>query len=352
MATPAAPNNVTLQTANAQNLIIWNAAAGATSYSIQRSLDGVNYTTLDTATLPKYLDTAVSVGVQYWYQVASVNTSGTSYYSQPSILPYSLIPAPVAEMSLATLRLTAQQKADKINSGFITDQEWNQFIGLAMYELYDLLITTYEDYYLAPLAQFNTNGTSYFYPLPDGATTYTNSVSQQSYVAPAFYKLVGVDLGLNSANNAWVTVDKFNTNDRNQFVYPNTASTIYGVFNLRYRVFGTNIEFIPTPSAGQPIRIWYVPRLPQLLQDTDLSTIGYSGWLQYAIVRAAKYALDKEESDTSKLDAELSFLKGRIEESAANRDTGKPDTITNVRLNGAWGTMSGGYGNGGPIGGY
>lgn len=351
MAIPGLPNNFALQTANGQNLLTWSPSAGATSYSIQRSLDGVNYTNLATPTIPKYLDTAVSVGVEYFYQVASVNVSGTSPYAQPSILPLSLIPAPVAEMSLATLRLTAQQKADRINSGFVTTQEWNQFIGLAMYELYDLLVTVYEDYYLAPLAQFQTNGNNYFYPLPDGFTTYTNGVTGASYVAPALYKLIGIDLGISTANNAWVTIDKFNTNDRNTFVYPNTASTIYGVFNLRYRMFGNQIEFIPTPSANQPIRLWYVPRLPQLLQDTDISTLGYSGWLQYAIVRAAKYALDKEESNTDKLDQELIYLKSRIEESAANRDAGKPDTITNVRLNGGWGSPSG-YGAGGSIAGY
>jgi hypothetical protein len=117
-------------------------------------------------------------------------------------------------------------------------------------------------------------------------------------------------------------------------------------------MFGSQIEFIPTPSAGQPIRLWYVPRLPQLLQDTDLTTLGVSGWLNYVVARAAKYALDKEESDTTKLDAEILFLKTRIEESASNRDAGKPDTITNVRLNGAWGSMAGGYGSNGPIGGY
>jgi hypothetical protein len=161
-------------------------------------------------------------------------------------------------------------------------------------------------------------------------------------VAPPFYKLIGVDLALQNASNGFVTINKFNFIDRNRFVYPNTASTIYGVFNLRYRLMGGNIEFIPTPSGNQQIRLWYVPRLKQLLQDGDITTTGISGWLQYVIVRAAKYALDKEESDTSKLDAELAFLKGRIEESANNRDAGQPDTISDVRNNG----FGGGWSNG------
>ena len=92
--------------------------------------------------------------------------------------------------------------------------------------------------------------------------------------------------------------------------------------------------------------------MPQLLQDTDVLD-GISGWTQYVIIRAAKYALDKEESDTTKLDAELLYLKGRIEESAMNRDAGQPDTISDTRFRTGFGGMAGGnYGGfgGGPGG--
>jgi hypothetical protein len=82
-----------------------------------------------------------------------------------------------------------------------------------------------------------------------------------------------------------------------------------------------------------------------LLKDNDLTTLGYSGWLRYPIVRAAKYALDKEEgSDTSKLDQELAFLKLRIEQTSQNRDAGVPDTISNTRQDPLYGGM--GFGGG------
>jgi hypothetical protein len=101
---------------------------------------------------------------------------------------------------------------------------------------------------------------------------------------------------------------------------------------MRYRVMGSKLTFIPTPSGNQTIRLWYIPRLAELLQDTDTTTTGVSGWVEYVIVRAAKYALDKEESDTTKLDQEILFLKQRIEESAANRDAGTPDKISDSRM--------------------
>ncbi len=117
---------------------------------------------------------------------------------------------------------------------------------------------------------------------------------------------------------------------------------------MRYRLMGNQLDIIPTPAGNQLLRMWYAPRLPALLKDTDLTTIGYSGWLRYPIVRAAKYALDKEEgSDTTKLDAELVFLKMRIEQASQNRDIGIPDTISNTRRDPLYGGNGwGGFGGG------
>ncbi len=338
MSAPGIVQNLYLTQGNLQVALQWDILAGATSYDIQRSIDGVTYASVGTPTINNYVDTTVSTGVMYWYQVAGVNSSGTGLYTEAQ----QVVPAPNAELSLFEIRQRSKQKADRTNSDFVTLPEWNFFIMQAMYELYDLLIDAYEDYFCAPEVYFTSNGSNYLYPLPDGVLTFTDSESGQTVVAPPFYKLSGVDLGLNNAQNGYVTMNKYNLIDRNRFVYPNTASTIYGVFNLQYRLMGNKIRFIPTPSAGQPIRLIYMPRLPQLIQDTDLSTIGFSGWLQYVIVRAAKYALDKEESDTTTLDQEILYLKGRIEESAVNRDAGQPDTISNTRQ---------GYGSDGGFGG-
>lgn len=327
---PGIPNNFIVQQANQQVLISWDLTAGATSYKVQRSLDNVTFTDLATVSgsplATQYLDTTAALGTQYWYQVQAINTNGSSAYTTPA----SAIPAPTGEMTLQQIRLQAQQRADRVNSQFLTTQEWNQNINKAMFELYDLLVTVYEDYFIAAPISFVADGVTYLVPLPNGSNTWINSNTGQSFIPDPFYKIVGVDLALNNAVNAYVTVNKFNFVDRNRFVYPNTASTIYGVFNLQYRVMGSNIEFIPTPSGGQTIRIWYIPRLKELLLDTDTTAMGISGWIEYVIVRAAKYALDKEESDTQRLTEEILFLKQRIEESAANRDAGQPDTISDT----------------------
>lgn len=340
MATlPYQPQNLTAEQTDGNILLLWNGSLGATSYQVQRSTDGVNFTNLSTPTVNQYIDSYPGVGIKFYYQVAGINTAGTSPYSSA----VSMVAAPPSEMSLGELRLRSQQTADRVNSAFVTNSEWNAFIRIAMYELYDILITAYEDYNIAPPAYINTNGTTFQYALPDGATNYLGGTLGGSSGSPAaaFYKLSGIDLGVNTSNNAWVTLHSYNWIDRNQYVYPNSTSTIYGVYNMRYRLLGNSLNLIPVPAGNQQLRMWYAPRLTGLLADTDLTTIGFSGWLRYAIVRAAKYALDKEEgSDTSKLDAELLFLNNRITQSSASRDQGQADTISNTRRDPVFGGFS------------
>lgn len=313
--------------------VTWDIIAGATSYSVQRSTDGVTYAVVGSPSVNNYLDTSALINTKYYYKVASVNGSGTSTYSTAQ----AVIPTLPGQLSLGELRQRAKERSDRTNSDFVTVPEWNFNINQAYYELYDLLITVYEDYYVADRLTFNTNGTNQTYDLPNGQN-YSN--------AKALYKLYGVDLGLDSTTNAFVTLKKFDFISRNKYVFPQNTTTILGVFNLQYRLIGQKIMFVPTPSSGQTIGLWYFPRLTYLLQDTDVMD-GISGWTQYVIVRAAKYALDKEESDTSKLDAELLFLKDRIESSAMNRDAGAPDCISNTR---SWGARWGGDDSGGPSG--
>lgn len=339
---PYQPQNADTQQADGNILLTWMPVLGATSYQVQRSLDGLNFSNLGTTTAAQYLDALPGIEIQYYYQVAGINISGTGPFS--SVV--AAVAAPPGEMSLGELRLRSQQTADRVESNFVTATEWNAFLRIAMYELYDLLITSYEDY-AYQTAFLNTNGTTQYYPLPDGATNFLGGTNTGVSGTPsqAFYKMLGVDLGINTSNNAWVTLNKYDLIDRNNYVYPNSTSTIYGVYNARYRVVGNTLGFIPIPAGNQQMRIIYAPILPSMLADTDLTTIGYTGWIRYVIVRAAKYALDKEEgSDTTKLDAELVFLKKRIEESAVNRDAGQPDTISDTRKVGSYG--GNGFGSG------
>ncbi len=351
--TPNTPNNIFISQGNLQIYLSWDLQPGTTSYIVQRSTDQLTYTTVATPTAPNYLDAAVTQGTTYYYQLASVNSGAVlpAPTTSPYSLPVSATPSVSGEMSLGELRLRSQQRADRVNSNFVTQTEWNYYINQSLFELYDLLIDVYEDYFLSAPYQFITNGTSTRYLLPDGVQTFTNTDTNVVEVAPPFYKLWGVDLAANTTPQGYVTMRKFNPLDRNKYFYPNSQSTIYGVFNAQYRLLDKYIEFIPVPSGNQFIRLRYFPRMKMLLADNDLTNSGISGWLEYVIVDAAIKALTKEESDTSALKMDKAALKVRIEAGAKNRDAGWPDTIQDTQSGGTGGLGYGG-GWGGTQGGW
>jgi hypothetical protein len=346
---PAQSQNVSVEQSDGNILITWSAVPGATNYVVYRGSAATGLTAYaNSFPNPQYLDALPGIGTMYYYAVLAQNESGSGPLSQT----VQMVAAPPAEMSLYELRLRSQQAADRVGSNFVTTAEWNAMIRIAMYELYDILITSYEEYFSQAQVSIPTNGTTANYPLPDGVTNYLGGVygGTSGAPAPAFYKLAGMDLNVNTSTvtPSRVTLQKFDFIKRNQYVYPNSTSTIYGVYNMRYRIMGSNLNIIPTPAGNQNLIMWYSPKMPQLLLDTDLTTIGTSGWLRYAIVRASKYALDKEEgSDTSKQDAELLFLKTRIEQASSNRDAGIPDTISETRMDPVYGGTGFGGGGGG-----
>lgn len=276
--------------------------------------------------------------------------NGITGTNSPLTNSQGIVPTGTGEMTLGQIRAAAQQRADLVNSGFVTTQEWNSYITQSAFELYDLLVTAYQDYYLAPPAMFLTNGQDNAYPLPDGITQFL-SPDGSALTAKPFYKMNGVDVGLSNNNNAWFTLQKFNWNDRNNFVYPQLNSTILGVFNMSYRVMGSKIEFIPVPSANQFVRLWYIPRMAQPLADNDILD-GISGWTEYVIIDAAIKAMQKEESDCTVLGMQKADIIKRIEDASANRDASIADTVTNNRSFGSrYG--SNGWGPGfGPMGGF
>jgi hypothetical protein len=94
----------------------------------------------------------------------------------------------------------------------------------------------------------------------------------------------------------------------------------------------------------------------QLLQDTDMLDFSFSGWSEYIIVDAAMKAMIKEESleKWNALNASRQVLIERIETTAANRDVGQANTVSNTRAtmgDPGFSNWGGGFSNGGGISG-
>lgn len=205
-------------------------------------------------------------------------------------------------VTLESLRDQARQRADMVNSEFCSDVEINQYINNSITELYDLLVSVNEDYYVTSGTVSLVNGTD-------------------SYSLPAdFYKLLGVDVDYNGQQ---IAIKPF------MFAERSRMQTALSGAPFRYRLQGSNIKFIPEPDTSYTVTLWYVPRFTAL--SADASTFdGINGWEEYVIVDAAIKMLQKEESDVSILMAQKEALRGRINTMAANRDSGEPQRIVDV----------------------
>lgn len=348
MAIPGTPQNVILQTGNGQNLVSWDLTATATSYTVQRGTDGVNFTTVSSPSVNSYIDSAVSVGGTYFYQVLATNGSGSSAYT--ASYPPSITPCLPGQINLGYLRYMSQLRADKLNSYYLTTDEWNFNINQSVTELYDILTCQFgEDYFFAtPLIISLTGALSY--PMPDGSNYPIAGVP-----SPALFKLNGVDVNLGGGNasnttGGWVPLCRANWSDRNKFSsFVGQAIALNNAAQLSYREMGNQLYLLP-PATNSTIRLWYVPILTQLLADSDMLPFSISGWSEYVINDAAKKAMIKEESleKWQTLDNANAILRERIETTAANRDIGQVNSVSNVRA-----TMSDpgfndfGYGGGG-----
>jgi fibronectin type 3 domain-containing protein len=74
----AAPAHFQVFSGPAQSVLQWAPVTGATSYNVQRSYtSGGPYTSLGSTTSTAYTDSSVTNGAEYYYVVATVNSSGT-----------------------------------------------------------------------------------------------------------------------------------------------------------------------------------------------------------------------------------------------------------------------------------
>lgn len=202
-------------------------------------------------------------------------------------------------ITLADLRLQAQQRADMENSDFISDSEWLAMINASYAELYDLLVGKGLDYFVVPQA-FAIDGNSDYYPLPANV-----------------YKLAGVDYqnsGQSYPMKKFIWAERFSYNSNDQIV--------------RYRIVGSTIYFTPRAKA-QSFTLWYVPPITRLANDSDtLDTI--NEWYEYIVIDAAIKARIKEESDITELMAQKQAQSERIEVMSANRDQALGERVTDV----------------------
>lgn len=228
-------------------------------------------------------------------------------------------------VQLSDLRTAAKQRANREGDddtlGFITKAEWNTYINASWRELYDLLVTRYQDQYAKASASFAVTGA-------------TDTYSWTTLAVSDLYKALGVDM-LVGQTNYWQPLKRFNFAERGQGnpLSPLVAG-VPGLYDLRYQLRGDGVVFMqPVPSAT--CRLWYIPVAPAMVADGD-TIDDVNGYGEYVIVDAAMKALVKEDTDVSQLAALKGQLRERILTAASNRDAGGAETISDTSDYGWW----------------
>jgi len=197
----------------------------------------------------------------------------------------------------------AKELADMVNSNFIGLYTWRSWLNDAYFELYDLLVSKFEDYYV----------TSQLIDVPSG-----DSVMP---LPSAFYKLRGLDRDGKS-------VRSFPFAERNSV---DVSAFVDGVYpRVRYCIIGSQLILRPIENAPGDYTMWYIPR-PTRITNFDAQIVGIDGWETFLHYTIAIKALMKEESDATGLMALKGDIVRRIEEMAANRDAGEPKKIADVQ---------------------
>lgn len=213
-------------------------------------------------------------------------------------------------ITLQNIKDQVLARADMSKTGFIGNDELIFYINQERIELYDLIVSAYEDYFFSSV-QFTLNGTTDGYSMPS-----------------SIYKLRGVDKQI-SGNNNWQTINRYNFNDRNKYNNAYGAMTRYPVPLVQYSWNGATLNIIPTTQNAGTYKVSFIPHILNLddgyntVEDPILET-----WIEYVIVGAAIKCLGKEESDASLLVMQKQLLTARIQAMAPNKDDAEPKHVS------------------------
>ncbi len=223
--------------------------------------------------------------------------------------------------SLSDLITQVRMRSNMENNFFVTNEELTYYINNSLAELYDIIVTEYEDYRINEFIASIPN---------DG---YSNVIS----IPSDMHKLRGVDFKMSpgSSSDQWLTLDLFMFRERNRqnSVLGNIVSP-YGRSRLMYRLSDQGISIVPQSQAAGVFRVWYIPKWSPLLQLTDVLPIQLDtqAWVEYAIVDCCIKINNKQNLDPSGFMAEKAALKERIIGAARNRDSAGPKRVVNTRF--------------------
>ncbi|MGO8671501.1 MAG: fibronectin type III domain-containing protein [Capsulimonadaceae bacterium] len=219
--TLAAPTGLGVTVGNTQLTLSWTASTGATSYNVYRgtATGAESATAVATAiTTTGYTDTGLTNGVTYYYEVAAVNSTGSSPLSTEAYGTPNAAPAAPTGLGVATgnaqltLSWTASTGATSYNvyRGTATGAESGTAVGTST-------TAGYTDTGL-------TNGTTYFYKVSAVNSAGTSAQSTEAFNTPNGVPAAPTGLGVATGNTQLTLSWTASTGATSYNVYRGTAT--------------------------------------------------------------------------------------------------------------------------------
>jgi hypothetical protein len=186
-------------------------------------------------------------------------------------------------VTLTALITRVRQRTDTENSEFVTDAEITQLINTAYKELYALLV-------------------GFSLHRAESVQSITADGSASSDLSADFFSLIGV---YRTYDEDKVPLERFPDKFR-----PGSRT---GDATM-YRIQGVDLVLYPKPSSGT-YEVLYIPVPAELSSGSD-TLDGVMGWEEFVVLDASIAVLDKEGSDTTKLEMRREKILKRIEDEA------------------------------------
>jgi len=232
--------------------------------------------------------------------------------------------------SVSNIISTIRSQADSsggASSGFRTDAQILKLMQLEWAELYDLLARQSEKLFVT-----HTSGVTDI-TIVSGTREYSLPST-----TPAIKKLVGVDLltGTDEYTPLGAADWEMRHNDP-LLIYETMIGT-----PTAYILLGDKIMFVPKPSSGGTVRLWYVPQAATLVESgpaagqiSSIPAVVEPGW-ESVIIDGVTARLWKAQGDmeiAASFEAAKERKKGDIVYALANRDQNRPRAVQLVRRN-------------------
>lgn len=236
-------------------------------------------------------------------------------------------------VTLAQLQAEVQKRADiQGSTPFIPLTDITEYVNRAIARVHGLLASAGEPYYRSSATWTTVAQQQQYY------TTAATGVPAGTAVLPTDLFLVeGVDAQVQS--NRWLNCERFNFERRNDYQQSDWYWPIMtSLYDYRGSGASASIFLMPPPSGAIPMRVWYYPIAPQLVNAGDTWDTA-NRWDSYVIDWAARLCAEKDENYElcARLDMALAQVEERIKIEAESRISGQAPKIRRHRYRrGGW----------------